>query len=89
MVDRAQVEIVFEGFESGFNFREADVKVPKIGGLCLWPIGSQQVAAFPATGHSQFGALEPVAEACRSFAHGTNGRLPEEGNPTSQQMLRS
>jgi hypothetical protein len=50
VADRAQIQIVFEGFESGFHFGELDVKVPKFGGLGLWHIGSQQVAAFPARG---------------------------------------
>jgi len=33
MVDRPEVEIVLEGAERGFHFRELDVEVPGVGGL--------------------------------------------------------
>jgi len=46
VVDGAQVQIVFEGAEGGFDFGEMDVEVPEVGGFASAEVAAQQVAAF-------------------------------------------
>ena len=55
VVDRAQRQIVLEVFESGFHFRQLDVKLPQLfGRSSAGNVGAQQVAAFPCARLPQF-----------------------------------
>jgi hypothetical protein len=57
MIDRADVQIVFEFFEGLFDFGEYDVLFPKFFRTSGGKIGAQQVCSFTAAGLPQFFAV--------------------------------
>ena len=65
MIDGAQVQVVLEVFEGGFNFGQLDVEAPQLRWIAATEVGPQQVTAFAAAGGAKFGPVEPVVEGSR------------------------
>src|ERR1700745_379091 len=63
MMDRAQLEIVFQVFERSLDFGQLNVELPEIGGGAVFAsCGAQQIAPFMSAHLAQLLAVEREAE---------------------------
>src|ERR1700674_5607697 len=62
MIDRPQLEIVFQVFERSLDFGQLNVELPEIGGIAISEIGAQQIAPFTSAHLAQLLAVEREAE---------------------------
>ena len=60
MIDRPQLEIVFQVFERSFDFGQLNVELPEIGGIAISEIGAQQIAPFTSAHLAQLLAVDLV-----------------------------
>ena len=65
VVNRTQLEIIFQVLERRLDLGELDVELPQLGGLAPTQVGTQQIAALAPAHLAQFLAIQVKGEVRR------------------------
>src|SRR5260370_3866708 len=100
MIDRPELEIVFQVFERSLDFGQLNVELPEIGGIAISEIGAPQITPFTSAHLAPLLAVEREAETRpaggdlavdqppRRPHPGTRGaQLPQEFTPRAPHVL--